>query len=195
MTVPSVTYVTLSHGNVRFGPDGPAGAADDPDVPAAAMLQARSIGSALASSRSSARVRHSRPSCSRPMAAAAAPLSKQRRDALVPGGAHRQWSHVMDRPVTHAQAGHACCQGVIALLRGRFSPSLSLPFRPAARKARSQGPAHAAPRPSPPRVRTAPRAPRPAAQPSPPTHTLQLPASHNLRCRSGMCIKIYAARQ
>ena len=62
-----IPLVTRSHGNVRLGSDEPAGAADDSDVPAAAMLQARSFGSARGSSRSSVQVRHSRPSCSRPL--------------------------------------------------------------------------------------------------------------------------------
>ena len=56
-----VPLVSRSHGNVRLGSDEPAGAADNSDVPAAAMLQARSFGSALGSSRSSAQVRHIRP--------------------------------------------------------------------------------------------------------------------------------------
>ena len=50
------------------GSDEPAGAAND--VPAAAMLQAHSSGSALGISHSSAQVRHSRLSCSRPVARA-----------------------------------------------------------------------------------------------------------------------------
>ena len=41
-----VPLVTRSHGNVRLDSDEPAGAADNSDVPAAAMLQARSFGSA-----------------------------------------------------------------------------------------------------------------------------------------------------
>ena len=52
--------VTRSHGNVRLDSDEPAGAADNSDVPAEAMFQARSFGSAHGSSRSSAQVRHSR---------------------------------------------------------------------------------------------------------------------------------------
>ena len=41
-----VPLATRGHGNVRLDSDEPAGAADDSDVPAAAMLQARSFGSA-----------------------------------------------------------------------------------------------------------------------------------------------------
>ena len=55
-TIPLVTHVTFSHENVRLGSDEPAGAADDSDVPAAAMLQSRPCGSALGSRRSSAQV-------------------------------------------------------------------------------------------------------------------------------------------
>ena len=65
-----VPLATSSHGNVRLDSVEPAGAADNSDVPAAAMFQARSFGSARRSSRSSAQVRHSRPSCSRPVARA-----------------------------------------------------------------------------------------------------------------------------
>ena len=65
-----VPLATSSHGNVRLDSDEPAGAADNSDVPAAAMLQARSFGSARGSSRSSAQVLHSLPSCSRPVALA-----------------------------------------------------------------------------------------------------------------------------
>ena len=46
-----IPLVTRSHGDVRLGSDEPAGAADDSDVPAAALLQARSL------------VRHNRHSC------------------------------------------------------------------------------------------------------------------------------------
>ena len=63
-----VPLVTSSHGNVRLDSTEPAGAADNSDVPAAAIFQARSFGSARGSSRSSGQVRHSRPSCSRPVA-------------------------------------------------------------------------------------------------------------------------------
>ena len=59
-----VPLVARSHGNVRLGSDEPAGAADKSGVPAAAILQASSFGSACGSSSSSAQVRQSRPSCS-----------------------------------------------------------------------------------------------------------------------------------
>ena len=59
-----VPLVARSHGNVRLGSDEPAGAADNSDVAAAAILQASSFGSACGSSSSSAQVRQSRPSCS-----------------------------------------------------------------------------------------------------------------------------------
>ena len=51
-------------------PHQPARAAHDSHVPAAAMLQARPSGSAPGSSRASAEVRHSRRSCSQPVARA-----------------------------------------------------------------------------------------------------------------------------
>ena len=68
----------------------PAGAAEDSDVPAAAMLQARSFGSAVGSSRSSAQVQQAfllaarGPSLPSLMAPAVAPLSTQRRGSSVP---------------------------------------------------------------------------------------------------------------
>ena len=70
-TIQVVPLVTpRSHGNVRVDSesDEPVCAADNSDVPAAAMLEARPFCSARGSSRSSAQVRHSLPSCSRPVA-------------------------------------------------------------------------------------------------------------------------------
>ena len=59
-----VQLVTRSHGNICLDSHEPAGAADNSDVPAAAMLKASSFSSACGSSCSSAQVRHSLPSCS-----------------------------------------------------------------------------------------------------------------------------------
>ena len=62
--------ISSINGNVRLDSDEAADAADDSDLPAAAMLQASTFGSARGRSRSSAQVRHSRPSCSLPVARA-----------------------------------------------------------------------------------------------------------------------------
>ena len=63
-----VPLVTCSHWNVCRDSDKPAGATNNSDVQAAAMLQPRSFGSASGSSCSSAQVRHSLPFCSLPVA-------------------------------------------------------------------------------------------------------------------------------
>ena len=63
-----VPLATRGHGNASLDSNEPAGAADTSDVPTAAMLQARSFGSAHGSSLSSAQVWHSLPSCSLPVA-------------------------------------------------------------------------------------------------------------------------------
>ena len=86
-----VPLVTSSHGNVRLHSDEPAGDADNSDVPAAAMFQARSIGSARGSSRSSAQVRHdSRPSCSQPVARAHSRSLVHTAPGYLCPGRHRQ---------------------------------------------------------------------------------------------------------
>ena len=61
-----VPLVTSSHGNVRLDSVEPAGAADNSDVPAAANGRRRPCSRPAPS----AQVRHSRPSCSRPVARA-----------------------------------------------------------------------------------------------------------------------------
>ena len=110
-----VPLVTSSHGNVLLDSDEPASAADNSDVPAAAMFQASSFGSARGSSRSSAQVRHSRPSCSQPVARAhrryrLQPLLLCPHSAGIPPSLSAQPSSeaTMVWTDTHAVSCHAC---------------------------------------------------------------------------------------